>query len=74
MRLLRQGELYALDRRAGIEPQLEEMRRRFHMKHKTKPTDECWNPKGYRFECDLRVDPTIPPGTVWLEVAHKEKE
>jgi hypothetical protein len=50
------------------------MRRRFHMKHKTKPTDECWNPKGYRFECDLRVDPTIPPGTVWLEVAHKEKE
>jgi hypothetical protein len=70
MKLLKCGELYALDRRASFEAQYAEMLKRFRAKHKREPIDVCWNPKGFKFEPKEppREDSTIPPGTVWLEL------
>lgn len=72
MKLLRTGELYSLDRRAGLDTQVESAVRRFTMKHGCAPIHICYNP-GDLFKDKLCKDPpvvdkTLPPGHLWLEL------
>jgi len=77
MKLLRTGELYSLDRRAGIDTQVESAVKRFTLKHGVSPVHICYNPgdlfKDKHSENAPPVDKTLPPGHLWLELKEKEK-
>jgi len=71
MKLIKQGELYSLDHRAGLDVQLMTARKKFRLKHGKEATGVWWNPKGFKDARAMEivpVDPNIPPGHLWLEI------
>jgi len=73
VRTLHQGELYSLDRRAGLDVQVAKCITSFQRKHKKEPSDIRWNPGGVYQDKDatieLAVDKSVPPLHLWLELA-----
>ena len=77
MRTLHQGELYALDRRAGLDVQVAKCIASFQRKHRKEPSDIRWNPGAYKDEkstLKLIVDKQVPPLHLWLELASDKEE
>lgn len=71
MKTLRQGELYSLDRRAGLDVQVANCIKKFQTKHGCEPSDIRWNPEGYKdthSKLTLAVDKGVPPLHLWLEL------
>jgi hypothetical protein len=71
MKSLRQGELFSLDRRCGLDAQLQSARKRFKQKHNCEPLQIVWNPEGFKDTkalVHIVVDKTVPPGHLWLEL------
>ena len=76
MRTLRQGELYSLDRRVGLDIQVAQCIKKFQTKHKAEPVDVRWNPEGYKdpqSTLTLIVDKSVPPLHLWLELPDGHK-
>lgn len=64
-------ELYHIDRRTSLAPQLEKWIREFVLKHRNKPANIVWNPGTYRKAKDdesLEIDNTVPKGFVKMIV------
>lgn len=71
MRTLSKGELFSLDRRAPLDPQVAQAIKRFNTKHRCAPADIRWNPGSYKdadATTQLAVDRSIPPMHLWLEI------
>jgi hypothetical protein len=74
VRLIKQGELYSLDRRAGLDVQVEKCIAKFRVKHIKPPVYVCWNPGPFKdghAGIEIPVDLSVPPGHLWLELEGK---
>ena len=75
MRTLKIGEVYALDRRAGLDVQIETMTKKFRRKHGYDPLNVVYNPVRYKDEkatVKITRDKTIQEDTVWMECRDKD--
>jgi hypothetical protein len=75
MRTLHQGELYSLDRRAGLDVQVAKCISKFKTKHRKEPSDIRWNPGAYKDDkatVQIAVDKSVPPLHMWLELPYDE--
>lgn len=71
--LLRQGEVYPVDRRVSLDEQLAHNLKKFRTKHGCDPILVVWHPGKYRKDTlNIPVDTSIQEGTFWFELAEKK--
>ena len=70
------GVLWSIDRRAGLDGQVDKAVEVFVMRFKKKPSHIFWNPEGYKDEkstAKLIVHRDVPPLHLWLEIEEASK-